>query len=393
MQSARNARRASSVRFMVCALASAAAAALVIVATPGDAAAATRTENFDLPGPPANWVGLNNTGQGGSTFGFQTSNLTGGASPAGEAGGVFARSTNNGYYADTTIGTLTQDDVIHGEGEFYFNNGASADNDFALGHQKPSEIFEGFNTNILGIGIFEGSDPAAGFRFTGQIYTDANQDIHGDRLGAEIVNLRESLGEDRAVDLTRTQGVDTPRRCAESHRREPHRPRVLEHAVAAAKSQEASRSRSGHVRDGDPHVSDREPGRALGPACEREGMRDPRASSADHHLVGGPPGKRVADRCKRLGVADVRDVEGTSHRDSPGGDGVELPPGARHAPVGIANPVEAVQPRGDDESERRRSSLVQSSAGGDDGVRREAPVGDDQDPLGRRIVLCVREVR
>src|SRR5688572_24493147 len=104
---------------LVCSAAFAAVATML----PASAQAVTRTENFDLA--PAHWTALNNNVDG-SVYGFSSGNLTGQTSPGGEAGGTFARSTTHGYYADATIGGLTQEDFIHGEGEFWFGNGAAA---------------------------------------------------------------------------------------------------------------------------------------------------------------------------------------------------------------------------------------------------------------------------
>ena len=175
MESVRTTRRAASVRFTICALASAAAAAVAL--TSGSARAATRTENFDVE--PTNWIGVNNVG--GNNYGFRNTDLTGQGSGAGEAGGTFGRNNERGMYADNTIGTLTQTDFIHGEGEFWFGNGANADNDGFLGHQHSQWLFPGFNINTVGIGIFE--QPTTSFRFAPLIYTDQG----GERVGTRLV--------------------------------------------------------------------------------------------------------------------------------------------------------------------------------------------------------------
>src|SRR5262245_36325497 len=155
--------------------------AAALLAAPKLAQAGSYSENFDIK--PIDWQGLNNAGEGGSTYGFANTNLTGGASGAGESGGTFTRSNIRGYYADTRLyGTLTQLDFIHGEGELDFRNGATADTDHAEGHQNINTL--GGNSNILGIGIFEGGEggtPDTGFRFTYQIYNDGGSDLHGTR--------------------------------------------------------------------------------------------------------------------------------------------------------------------------------------------------------------------
>jgi len=63
------------------------------------------TQNFDsaASASASGWTGLNNTSDGNS-FGFGNTNNTAGTSPAGEAGGTFARSTPPSYYADLTVG-------------------------------------------------------------------------------------------------------------------------------------------------------------------------------------------------------------------------------------------------------------------------------------------------
>ena len=160
-----------------------AAAAAVLVVSGGDVRAATRTENFDTA--PPNWVGINNTAAGNS-YGFSNTNNTGQASGAGEAGGTFTRSgaVNRGMYGDTTIGPLNQNDIIHGDGEFSFGNGATADTDGGFGHQDTAWMQgQGFNVNCLGVGIFEGNPtPASNFRFAALIYTDNNVERVGPRI-------------------------------------------------------------------------------------------------------------------------------------------------------------------------------------------------------------------
>jgi hypothetical protein len=137
----------------------------------------TYTENFDIK--PIDWKGLNNDGAAG-TFGFQTTNLTAQANPAGEAGGTMIRSTTRGYYADTALyGTLTQDDFIHGEGELDFRNGTTGDNELVFGHQNINTL--DFNRNLLGIGAYEAGGGQDGVRITYLIYPDAGGELNGTR--------------------------------------------------------------------------------------------------------------------------------------------------------------------------------------------------------------------
>jgi hypothetical protein len=65
----------------------------------------------------AGWAGFRN-GQDGNSFGFRATNLTGGSSPSGEAGGTIARTPNLAYYADLTIsGSPNFGYSIHASGE------------------------------------------------------------------------------------------------------------------------------------------------------------------------------------------------------------------------------------------------------------------------------------
>lgn len=102
------------------------------------AALVTRTESFT--GSPVNWTGLNN-----ATYGFRNTNNTGGASPAGEVGGTFNRTTVKTHYADTTLR-----------------------NDFGLGAETFFDAFDAFQASgevnvaasvsvneFVGIGFFD----------------------------------------------------------------------------------------------------------------------------------------------------------------------------------------------------------------------------------------------
>src|SRR6185295_5435120 len=107
MQRARRIGR-SSVSTM-CALAGAVSAVWV----PQLMAGATYTENFGIK--PLDWSGVNNAAPNStaSFYNYSNTNNTG-QTPAGEAGGVFARSNERGYYADTHLyGNLTQANYLH----------------------------------------------------------------------------------------------------------------------------------------------------------------------------------------------------------------------------------------------------------------------------------------
>ena len=76
-------------------------------------------ETFDSAASVAatTWVGHDNHDYGNS-FGFSNTDETGGASPEGEAGGVFSRSSGYSYYADTHLGAVfTRNTPIYASGE------------------------------------------------------------------------------------------------------------------------------------------------------------------------------------------------------------------------------------------------------------------------------------
>jgi hypothetical protein len=99
-----------------------------------------RIENFDSdPG----WTRVNASGEfDGNNFGFTLSNNTGGASPAGEAGGSFIRADFASYYVDENLGFgLTLDDDIQASGEFNITSitqGPPFSHGFFIGHIDPA---------------------------------------------------------------------------------------------------------------------------------------------------------------------------------------------------------------------------------------------------------------
>ena len=110
----------------------------------------TETQLFDslASAGSAGWSSLGNSANG-NAFGFSATNVTGGISPAGEAGGIIARTTNLAYYADLTLGggpTLSYQ--LHASGEL---NAVSYSN---------------FN-NPIRIGFFNAADTTGFIRFAG----------------------------------------------------------------------------------------------------------------------------------------------------------------------------------------------------------------------------------
>lgn len=101
----------------------------ITVGTPAFASARyVELQTFDssASATTAGWSGHDNS-LNGNSFGFQSTNFTG-LSPAGEAGGTIARTSNLAYYADLTLGaTPTLGQGLQSSGElavtsFAFNN-------------------------------------------------------------------------------------------------------------------------------------------------------------------------------------------------------------------------------------------------------------------------------
>ncbi|HWP40403.1 MAG TPA: hypothetical protein VNL70_05710, partial [Tepidisphaeraceae bacterium] len=138
------------------------------------AAGATRTENFDIS--PAHWQRVGTT-----DYGFSNTDNTGQESPAGEAGGRFRRLEQRDYYADTTIGVLTQNDAFFSTGELFVGNAATADNEAWIAHFSTET--GSVNRNIVGLSIVEGRpDPSTGFRFTAHIYDSSGNEQRPEAL-------------------------------------------------------------------------------------------------------------------------------------------------------------------------------------------------------------------
>jgi hypothetical protein len=158
-------RRASRRQHLAGALIAAVAGTVVVPPL----SAQTRTENFDTA--PAHWQ-LFNT----SDYGFSNTNNTVQTSAAGEAGGRFRRLQQRDYYADTTIGVMTQDDAFSATGELFVGNGATADNEAMIAHFSTDTASS--NSNVVGFAFVEGRpDASTGFRFMPHIWDSGGNDL------------------------------------------------------------------------------------------------------------------------------------------------------------------------------------------------------------------------
>jgi len=114
-----------------------------------------RTMAFDAG---SDWTGLRSvSGAIGNNFGFQTSNNTQGTSPAGEAGGTFARTTQVSYYADTNLGgTIDFNRPFQASGEVVLMSTSNFNNGVSIGHRdtSPSSVGSQF-MNFVGFQIAE----------------------------------------------------------------------------------------------------------------------------------------------------------------------------------------------------------------------------------------------
>jgi hypothetical protein len=86
-----------------------------------------------------------------------------------------------------SVGILTQSDVIHAQGELYFNNGP-ADTDHAIGFLNKDTLAGGPSTS--GLGIFE-MDPAASLYRA--LYTTQGGDLHGNRISGPMACIAGAL--------------------------------------------------------------------------------------------------------------------------------------------------------------------------------------------------------
>jgi hypothetical protein len=125
------------------------------------AEAQTETQTFDTAAAAtaAGWTGFRNTINN-NNYGFSNTNNTGGLSPAGEAGGIMARSAAISYYADTTLGTtFTRGTAFSASGEFdFFSVGNNFDGGVQLGHIDPTDTTDTVGNSgqdVVGIQLLE----------------------------------------------------------------------------------------------------------------------------------------------------------------------------------------------------------------------------------------------
>jgi len=128
------------------------AVTLALGSTPhANAGMESQTFDTEVSAAAAGWMGFNN-GVNGNAYGFSDTDFTGGASPAGEAGGTIARTTERSYYGDTSLGEiLTLDDPITASGEFNFRS-CACNNGIQIGHFDP---IANVRINTLGIVVSE----------------------------------------------------------------------------------------------------------------------------------------------------------------------------------------------------------------------------------------------
>ena len=130
------------------------------------------TENFDDAATVAadGWQGYN-TNANGNNFGFRTSNVSGGANGAGEAGGTFARRNAIVYYGDTTLGgTLTLANALHADGELGTANYASFNGDLLIGFFNTNSANQTTFANFLGFRFVDPGNGTVGNRIAAIIY-------------------------------------------------------------------------------------------------------------------------------------------------------------------------------------------------------------------------------
>ena len=126
-----------------------------------DAPAVTQaTEPFDnaIDVPAHGWTGTGNTSNG-NNFGFSNTDNTGFGSPAGEAGGVIARTANVSFYGDTMLGTLfTLTNTLHADGELAITAATTSpvyDNATAIGFFNIADAGSSARKNTLGLTLNE----------------------------------------------------------------------------------------------------------------------------------------------------------------------------------------------------------------------------------------------
>jgi autotransporter-associated beta strand protein len=137
------------------------------LALAGGLQASTVTETFDNAASTAanGWVGVGNTTNL-NNYGWSSTNDAEGAA-AGEAGGIFARSSGIRYYADTNGGALSRTTTpLVMSGKFYLLN-SNFDGAFRIGFFNNSNV----DNNFIGIEIAEPSG-GVGNPFRGYVATN-----------------------------------------------------------------------------------------------------------------------------------------------------------------------------------------------------------------------------
>ena len=171
-----------------------AAAASAVVFVPPALGGAAFTENFDIA--PVDWKGLDNGSppQWGP-YGWSNTNLTGGTSGAGEAGGTFLRTNVRNYYADTALGgKITEAMSFGASGEIYVS-APNADNDVIMGHFfAPPQGAVAEEANHAGILLRELD--ANNWRFMARIRGDGSSQTDGNQVIVPNGNYRFSYNFD-----------------------------------------------------------------------------------------------------------------------------------------------------------------------------------------------------
>ncbi len=105
------------------------------------------------------WVGVGNTTNG-NNYGWNASSIVTGN--GGCAGGIFARTEQNAYYADVTIDPLFRTDTFSMSGSFRLSNN-NFDGVFHVGYFNPSKLVNRvIAQNFVGIEIFEPASTSSG---------------------------------------------------------------------------------------------------------------------------------------------------------------------------------------------------------------------------------------
>ncbi|MEO7298211.1 MAG: Calx-beta domain-containing protein [Verrucomicrobiota bacterium] len=104
------------------------------------------------------WTGVGNTSNG-NNFSFSNTDNTGFGSPAGEAGGVIARTTSISFYGDATLGTtFTLTNALHGYGELAITAASTSplyDNAVVFGFCNTTNAGVTLRKNTLGLTLAE----------------------------------------------------------------------------------------------------------------------------------------------------------------------------------------------------------------------------------------------